>query len=269
MSSRKVAAGVVAAAALCVLALSACGHGGTIPGTGPSGGIGAGGPAPSATDGGGGGGGGGGATGTAPAITFPTTAEQYTKNAIEAWADKNTATLNQYESANGVLHDMLNNCSGCYNTQFSLAPGFCQGAAGSSYCLYFNTFGDKLQLRVDNQLLGQAHAMGTGSTFEPTTFPADDKAYATQALQAWNDGNDNRLKLLTQNELTSAGIDAMGVQRGSDWTFENCQGAAGSTFCQFGRGGRHLNFQFSNLVPNPPTSGPDAQHRIVSVSVQG
>jgi hypothetical protein len=265
MSSRKVAAGLVAAAALCILALSACAKSGNTPETGPSGGVGtgAGGPAPTST----GGGGDSAPTSQPPSTSFPTTAEQYSKNAIDAWAANDVATLDLYEVPGGTLHTMLS-CNGCYNNQFSLAPGFCQGAAGSSYCMYFNVYGDKLLLHLSNQLLGQARAIENGGTFEPTSFPVDDKAYATEALQAWNDGNDNRLKLLTQAQMTSTQIDALNLTRSSDWTFDNCQGAAGSTYCQFTSGGHIIAFQFSNLVANPPTSGPNAQHRIVSVTKQ-
>src|SRR5262245_25099325 len=137
MSSRKVAAGLVAAAALCILALSACGTGGNNPGTDPSGGVGtgAGGPAPSGS----GDGGGGPPTAQPPSIWFPSTREQCSKSAIDAWAANDVATLDQYEVPGGTLHTMLS-CNGCYNTQFSLAPGFCQGAAGSSYCMFFNTY---------------------------------------------------------------------------------------------------------------------------------
>ncbi|HEY7222570.1 MAG TPA: hypothetical protein VH561_02995 [Micromonosporaceae bacterium] len=197
-------------------------------------------------------------------MTFPTSAEQYTKQAIQAWAGNNSASLDQYEVTDGILHTM-SDCGGCYNTQFGLAPGFCQGAAGSSYCLYFNIYGDKLMLRVENQLLGHPKAVVAGSTFEPTTFPSDDEAYATEALAAWNDGNDARLKLLTKDKVGSAYVDGLGAQRGSDWTYQQCDGGMGSLYCDFTRDGHTLAFQFVN-GPAAPTTGPDSQHRIVSIN---
>jgi hypothetical protein len=255
MPSRKVT--LAAVAAVCALFLTACGGNtptsGTPTGSAAPTGNGAAGAVP---------------TSAPPTMSFPTTPEQYSKNAIDAWAANDVATLDEYEVPDGTLHTMLS-CNGCYETHFALAPGFCQGAAGSSYCMYFNLAGDKLLLHLSNQLLGQARAIENGGTFEPITFPASDEAYAAEALQAWNDGNDNRLKLLTQAQWTSAQIDALGLTRGSGWTFQVCQGAMGSTYCQFGSGGHIIAFRFSNLVPQPvPTKGAGAQHRITDITKQ-
>jgi len=198
-----------------------------------------------------------------PAEVLPTTAEQYTKKAIDAWKAHNVSALDQYEVGDGILHTMWD-CGDCYNAEFTLAPGNCQGAAGSSYCRYFNKYGDDLLLRVTNELLGHPRAIVAGSTFEPTAFPSDNQAYAQLALNAWLAGNDNRLKLLTKDNLTSAAIDAKGAERGTGWTFDHAEGAMGSVYMSFKRGAHSLVFQFVNGPP-APTTGPDSQHRIVQV----
>ena len=100
-------------------------------------------------------------------------------------------------------------CAGCYNKVFTLST--CEGAAGSSYCRFFNEVGDDLLLRVNNSLLGQARALGTGSTLDPIAFPSDNKAYAQKALTAWLNGNDPALKLLTAKPFTTAQITALGA----------------------------------------------------------
>jgi hypothetical protein len=254
MSTRRLVA-VCTAAALCALVLSACGskanpgNGGGTPG--PTGVLGTGGPATSAPP-------------TTPPVSFPNTAEAYTKMAIDAWAAHDSTLLDQLEVGGGTLHTMAG-CNGCYNTAFSLALGFCEGASGSSYCMYFNIYGDKLILKVQNQLLGQPQAIQVGgSSFEPTSFPSDDKAYATEALRAWIDGNDARLKLLTKNNLTSAQVDAKGPTRAPDWVYDHGEGAMGSVYFDFMRGGHTLGFQFLNGPP-APTTGTDSQHRIVDI----
>lgn len=207
------------------------------------------------------------ATAAPAAPSFPTTAEEYTKAAVVAWVAHDSSTLDAYETGGGILHGLS---TSAYNTQFALAPNFCQGAAGSSYCLYFNTYGDELLLRVSNPLLGQAHAIVSGGSFTPTTFPSDEQAYAKETLDAWNSGNDNRLKLLTRQQLTSAAIDALGAQRGSDWTFDHSEGAMGSLYFQFTRGGHTIAFQFDNTDPDPaPSTGAAAQHRVVQVVYLG
>jgi hypothetical protein len=203
----------------------------------------------------------GGPTDIAVPLTFPASAEAYTKAALQAWVAKNTTALNQYEVAGGQLHTLAS-CDGCYNTAFTFVE--CQGAAGSSYCLFVNAVGDQLTLKVVNEQLGKPLAMGLGSLWDPTTFPSDNRAYAQLALTAWQEGNDARLKLLTKQSLRSADIDAKGAQRSGSWTYGGTDGAAGSLYYRFTSGGHQLAFQFTN-GPAAPTTGPDSQHRIGQV----
>jgi hypothetical protein len=237
------------ALAACLLALAACSKTPPAPGPTQTGtGVGTlGTAAPPAT--------------TAPAATYPTTAEDYAKAAVAAWAGRDLTRLDQLEVQDGELHTLYQ-CNGCYDIHFTLIN--CQGAAGSSYCLFFNNVGDSLRLRLVNQFLGQPRAIGNGSIWDPITFPSDDKAYAQEALDAWQAGNDNRLKLLTAGQLTSAGITALGADASAQWTFADCSGAAGSTGCGWSNGSHNLIFLFTN-GPTPPTTGPNSQHRIRSV----
>ena len=208
-------------------------------------------------------------TANAPAInttkatpTFPKDAGAYTAAALAAWVAQDVSTLDQYEDSGGQLHTMLG-CDGCYNTAFT--PAGCQGAAGSSYCLYLNAVGDELRLRVNNASLGQPRAMGTGSTFNQISFPSDDKAYAQEALDAWQSGNDARLRLLTAKPFTTAQITALGPNHAGTWTFDHADGAAGSSYFAFTDGSGHrLAFRFTN-GPAAPTTGPTSQHRITDV----
>src|SRR5262245_37087019 len=113
MSPRRLAA----VAAACVLFLTGCstnggpGCGGGSPTTDAGSGILDGGPTATA------------GPASAPPVTLPSSAEQYTKEAIAAWAAHDAGRLDQYESSDGVLHSMMG-CNGCYNTAFNLAPGF-------------------------------------------------------------------------------------------------------------------------------------------------
>jgi hypothetical protein len=251
MSRTPVARTLVAAlvATACALALAAC----------------------TKDHGAGGGGGGTGNTilGTAPQATmtstppsYPSTAEVYAKAAVAAWAARDIERLDQLEESGGTLH-MLYGCNGCYDIHFVLVG--CSGAAGSTYCRFFNNVGDGLLLRLSNPALGQPRAVAAGGAWDPITFPSDDKAYAQEALTAWPLGNDNRLKLLTANQMTSARISALGADRTAQWTYEGSSGAAGSTGYSWGDGaGHHLTFLFTN-GPAAPTTGPNAQHRIKQI----
>ena len=194
--------------------------------------------------------------------TFPSTAEAYAKEGVAAWVNHDGARLNQLEVAGGTLHTLAG-CGGCYNQAFTLKD--CQGAAGSSYCLFFNDVGDELTVHLQNSLLGAPLAIVAGSTFAPITFPSDNKAYAQLALGAWLSQNDARLKLLTKNAMTSAQVDALGPNRNATWTYDHSEGAAGSVYYDWRDGAGHtLAFRFINGPPAPST-GPDSQHRIVDV----
>jgi hypothetical protein len=213
-------------------------------------------------DGGSDGGSGGGGSGPNPAPAYPADPESYTKAAVAAWASRNIARLDQLEVDNATLHTMYD-CNGCYDIHFVLI-GECDGAAGSSYCLFYNGAGDELRLRVSNPALGQARAIGTGSIFDQMTFPSDDKAYAQKALDAWLGRDDVRLKLLTQN-LVSANVDAKGADPHGEWTFAGSEGAAGSLYLTWHNpAGHKLTFRFTN-GPAAPTLGPASQHRITEI----
>ena len=200
------------------------------------------------------------ATHTPP--TFPTDAAAYTKAALVAWAARDVSTLDQFEEPGGQLHTMLA-CTGCYNTAFTLAN--CSGAAGSTYCLYINAVGDELRLRVNNQLLGYPRAMGTGSSFDPITFPSDDTAYAKEALAAWQAGDDPRLALLCAQPYSVVTMTALGASRSATWTASGSEGAAGTVYVRFSDPAGHtLAFGFVNGPP-APTTGPGSQHRITTI----
>jgi hypothetical protein len=247
----------VAVLAVLVLALAGCGPAKATPGGGSALGTAPGGspgptsapPTANATSGGG-------------TPSFPKDGQTYTKLALAAWMSHDASTLDQYEDSGGQLHTMLS-CNGCYNTAFNLSN--CSGAAGSTYCLYINAVGDELRLRVSNPLLGQPRAMGTGSTFNPITFPSDNSAYAKEALDAWQAANDPRLGLLTAKPFTAAQITALGADPAQNWTANGSDGAAGTVYLRFKDAANHtLAFGLLNGPP-APTTGPASQHRITTI----
>jgi hypothetical protein len=208
---------------------------------------------------------------SAAAATYPNTAEDYAKAAVAAWAARDLIRLDQLEVQDGQLHTLYQ-CNGCYEIHFTLVN--CQGANGSTFCLFFNNVGDSLRLRLVNQFLGEPRAIGNGSIWEPITFPSDDKAYAQEALNAWLAGNDARLNLLTATHMTSAQVSALGANNAAQWAFGNPHnpydpdGAGGHSYYTFNDGAGHtLAFQFvdPNLGPPAPTTGAASQHRIEQI----
>src|SRR5215831_14451739 len=150
-------------------------------------------------------------------------------------------------------------------TPITAAPTYPKDAAGSTYCLYFNAVGDELRLRVSNPLLGYPRAMGTGSTFDPITFPSDNAAYAKEALDAWQSGDEARLGLLTAQPFTVAEVTALGSDPAGSWTENGGEGAAGTIYYKFkDAAGHQLAFGFLNGPP-AATTGTASQHRITTI----
>jgi hypothetical protein len=209
-----------------------------------------------------------GAPTTAAAVVYPSDAKTYAIEAVNAWVTGDTARLDQLEVSGGTIHTLAA-CGGCYNLQWSFVGTICQGAAGSSYCLFYNHVGDSLRVHISNPALGGPQAVVLGSIWDPLTFPADDQAYAAEALAAWQGGNDARLSHLTTG-WTTAKITALGADPAGSWQYHLSQGAAGSFYVQFSDGSGHdLAFRFVNwaiVSPGPiPTTGPGAQHRITDI----
>jgi hypothetical protein len=152
---------------------------------------------------------GGGVLGTAP--TFPKDASAYATETVTAWRQGDHARLAQLNDASDTVFATLD--AGDYNKQFTLYR--CDGAAGSSYCTFYNAVGDTLILRLQNQRLGQAHAVIEGQ-WHPITFPVDLRAYAEEAITAWSGHNTTAVFGVVPAAL-----------RDTSWTFNHEEGAAG------------------------------------------
>jgi hypothetical protein len=189
---------------------------------------------------------------------FPSDAPSYAQAALTAWAGGDQTRLDQLRDAGNNVFVTIS--SSAYNHNFHLYQ--CQGAAGSSYCVVFNSVGDELTLRVSNQLLGHAHALVSGE-FKAITFPADMQAYAQEALDGWIAHNTARVGLLlTPDAVTS--LNAVDPAHQADgWTFMDSQGAAGSSYLSWKNpAGDRIAFRFHNAGVVPSES---PQHRIFEV----
>ena len=198
------------------------------------------------------------AAGSASPVGYPGSAEAYTQAAVTAWTSGDTARVDQLRDPSVTVFATLS--SGDYDKHFSLKD--CQGAAGSSFCTFFNNVGDELVLRVRNELVGGPHAITEGQ-FHPITFPTDMQAYAQECLDAWLAGNVNRITFLTTADAKTH-LSAVAISHKSEtWTFQDAQGAAGSSYLTWhSSAGNRIVFRFHNpgVVP-----GEGPQHRIVDV----
>ncbi|GIG56232.1 hypothetical protein Lfu02_06040 [Longispora fulva] len=128
---------------------------------------------------------------TAAPAGYPTEARAYAEAALAAWTGHDTARLAQLNTSE-LFHSM--DLCACYDTHFSHVR--CEGAAGSSYCVFRNTYGDELTLQLRNELLGHPQAL-RGGTFDPTRTPTDAGEYAKAFLEAWQAGNQPRMATLS------------------------------------------------------------------------
>jgi hypothetical protein len=160
-------------------------------------------------------------------VSYPSDAGAYSQQAITAWRNHDNTTLSALNASSDTVFQQLN--SGNYNTAFTTLY-MCDGAAGSTYCTYYNAVGDTLRLQLRNDLLGHAHAI-IGGTLIPITFPMDDKAYAQEALNDWQGRNNAAVALLTGKPGDSAFPAAAAALRdANDLTFSRTDGAAGHIY---------------------------------------
>jgi hypothetical protein len=134
---------------------------------------------------------------TAPAPTYPATAQAYSQAVLDAWHAGQSQTLTAL--ATPTLQTQLTGITPQPNMNWHYSR--CEGAAGSSYCFYFNDNGDKVRMQLTNALLGQADA-AVALYWEPTSYPSESIAYVRAFVAAWEDGNVQRMGLLAnQNEV--------------------------------------------------------------------
>lgn len=89
-----------------------------------------------------------------PAPENPTTARKYAEAVVSAWQQDKIDVLG--DLATPGVQEQIIEIPGPIDMDWTFTR--CDGAAGSSYCLFTNAVGDVLILRISNSLLGQAHA---------------------------------------------------------------------------------------------------------------
>jgi hypothetical protein len=67
----------------------------------------------------------------------------------------------------------------------------------------------------------------------PTSFPSSPRAYAEAVLAAWSQRQVTRLGDLTTSPVQSQILEFPGLPD-QHWTYQRCDGAAGSSYCSFG-----------------------------------
>jgi hypothetical protein len=138
------------------------------------------------------------ATTTQAPPTYPATAKAYAEAVLAAWKDKQTATLGDLTTP--MVQEQILEIPGPPPQDWTHVR--CDGAAGSSYCVFFNSDGDEITLRISNQLLGQAHA-ATQVTLDVPEYPSDGIEYVKEFVAAWKNSNKPRMLLLSKPSVVN------------------------------------------------------------------
>jgi len=185
-----------------------------------------------------------------PPVTYPQTANAYAQAAVKAWREGRRARVDQLVSAGNGIFDVLN--SGDYNKEFNVHK--CTSAGGYSQCVLYNKFGDILEFKISDDLLGAAHAIVDG-VFVQIDFPDDLKAYAEKTLENWQRENTGAVALLTAQPGNGAFSTVPADRRDDTWNYNRQDAAAGKIYHIWrNAAGDEMAFEFNNpaVVPRPP-----------------
>jgi hypothetical protein len=185
-----------------------------------------------------------------PPVSYPKTPSAYAVAATKAWATGDTVRLGQLSDPDNAVFATLS--AGDYNRAFALFK--CTDDAGLNTCVFYNKFGDQLNLVVQNDLVGSAHAVVDGK-FTQITFPDDPKAYAQEALDDWQSHNKAAVSLLTGKPGDSAFSAIPDGRRNDTWTYDHEEGATGHVFYIWKNAAGEsiaISFPTSGSVTNPP-----------------
>lgn len=153
------------------------------PGTGST-------PAPGSSTGGGGG---------PAASTYPKSAKDYVQALLLAFGKNDNTQLGQLASRDALLQ--LQSWTGL-DPNWTVYVSCGAEGSGHTRCVFRNGHGDVASVRVDNAKLGSPRA-GTEALIDPTTYPTNAGTYASAFGAAWQNGNTERMRRLSNSTVVS------------------------------------------------------------------
>jgi molecular chaperone DnaK len=186
-----------------------------------------------------------------PPVTYPQTASAYALAATQAWRQGRNGRVDELVDPGTGIFDTLS--SGNYNKEFSVYR--CTSSGGFSQCAMYNKFGDILELKVRDDLLGEAHAI-TDGVFTQITFPEDLRVYGQLTIDNWVRENKGAVSLLTGKSGSSAFNSVPAEKRTGAWSYDRQDGAAGKIYHVWrGDAGDEIALVFNNpSVVSPPAN---------------
>jgi hypothetical protein len=116
----------------------------------------------------------------------------------------------------------------------------CQGVAGSVFCTWVRP-GERVRARVNNVDVPKLVV-----EFQFAELSSEEAA--KELFDAWKAGSDDAIRALASTAAAAAAI-ALETRAPETWSFDRCEGAAGSIFCTWRRGASALIIRVENLAP--------------------
>ncbi len=135
-----------------------------------------------------------------PPAGFPSDPRAYAEAVLSAWGGQQSARLADLTTVQA--NQKITAIPGPPNKHWTFVE--CQGAAGSSFCKFYNDSGDTILLRLTNEQLGSAHAT-TDATLGG--LPADGVAYAREFVDAWQRADRTRMLQLSVPKVVDAVVE--------------------------------------------------------------
>ncbi|WP_117215552.1 hypothetical protein [Allorhizocola rhizosphaerae] len=142
-------------------------------------------PGPTKTSGGGG--------NNAP--TYPKNAKDYAHALLVANSKKDKTRVDQLAQQSAVLQlATYQNLDPNWNTHVSCGPD----GGSHTVCVFRNTHGDEASVKLANLQIGHPTA-AVEALIDRTTYPSDAAGYASAFTNAWEKGNTDRMKRLSNS----------------------------------------------------------------------
>lgn len=156
------------------------------------------------------------------APTYPSSAKDYGIATLTAWAGGNKSRLDQLAAQPAVMQLASHQVgSNQWTTVNCSTP-----TSGYTMCKYRNGHGDEVEVTMQNSQLG--HPTATSEALvDKTVFPSAATQYVSTFMNAWSEGNTQRMTRLSGSSVVSglagksppsSGSTNSATQNGSTWT---------------------------------------------------
>lgn len=115
----------------------------------------------------------------------------------------------------------------------------CQGAAGSSFCIWVRP-GERVRERVSNIQLPLLVVEFTRETLTA-------EQVSMEFFNLWRQGNQQGMTALSRDATVVTAAQAVQPRAAAAWSFDHCEGAAGSAFCTWKVGTATLTMRIVNI----------------------